>query len=76
MPREIIMRPLWDDDAEMWVAHGDGVGPVARAKTRKALKKKVEEVVPDLLYADSAFDEDDSQDEVPLWLLAEQENKK
>lgn len=75
MPREIALRPVWDDDAEMWVAHGDGVGPVARAKTRAALKKKLDEIVPDLLRADSVFGEDD-EDEVPLWLLAEMEAEK
>lgn len=52
MRTPLIVRALWDDVAQVWVATGDDVpGPVTEADSLDALVPKLQVMIPDLLDA-------------------------
>jgi predicted RNase H-like HicB family nuclease len=50
MVRRIQVRANWDPEAQVWVAESDDVpGLITEAESAKALKSKLEVLIPELL---------------------------
>jgi predicted RNase H-like HicB family nuclease len=67
MQKTLFIRAEWDDEAEVWVATSDDVpGLATEADTIEALSIKLQSLVPELLEANGAFNDEP----MPFELLA------
>lgn len=74
-PIDILVKAVWDADAEVWVATSEDVpGLVTEAESHEALIRKLSVMVPELLRANGV---DLSKDgpEIPLCLLTERKER-
>ncbi len=70
--RVYVVRAVWDEEAEVWVATSDDVpGLVTEAETFEDLSRKVSELVPELLEANGVLPEGDEGMELPISIVAE-----
>ncbi len=61
----VVVRALWDPDANVWFVQGSNVpGLVTEAPTKEILKLKLQELVPALLELN-----DDSNEALPVSLF-------
>lgn len=66
----IIVRSVWDAEAEVWVAEStDLPGLILEAATQEELLRKLHVVIPDLI-ADSGF-ATAGISEIPVYLMSE-----
>ena len=49
VPKFIIIRAEWDEDAQVWVATSDDIGFVTEAESLEALRAKAPIIIADLL---------------------------
>jgi len=71
----IVVRAIWDAEAEVWVATSDDVpGLVTEAATHAELVAKLEVMIPDLLSEDAAL-QSEFLPEVPLIVVSEQQGR-
>ena len=52
IPSLIVVRAIWDEVANMWVAESGDIGLVTEAPTMEALRNKVPQMIIDLLECD------------------------
>ncbi len=65
----IVVRALWDAEAEVWVATSEDLpGLVTEADTPQALMAKLHTMIPDLLEEDEFA----GLAEIPVMLMSEQ----
>ena len=57
MSRHVVVRCAWDDEADVWfVQESDVPGLVTEADTLEALRRKLPEMIQDLLEVETAMD--------------------
>ena len=57
MNRRVVVRCAWDDEADVWfVQESDVPGLVTEADTLEALRRKLPEMIQDLLEVETAMD--------------------
>lgn len=71
MRHTIVVRAVWDPEADVWVAtSGDIKGLVTEAKTQKELIEKLHVMIPELLEGADGFEPELS--EIPVVIMSEQ----
>ncbi|MCK4278354.1 MAG: DUF1902 domain-containing protein [Desulfurellaceae bacterium] len=69
--KTIRVKANWDEEAQVWVATSDDVSGLAtEAETLEQLIKKLQIIIPELLYVNGLINEDE-QGEIPFHLLSE-----
>ncbi len=67
MFRPIVVKAVWDSEAEMWVATSEDVpGLATEAPTTQALVARLNLIIPDLLEANGEL-----VDQIPYHLISE-----
>ena len=69
--KTIRVKANWDEEAQVWVATSNDVSGLAtEAETLEQLIKKLQIIIPELLYVNGLINEDE-QGEIPFHLLSE-----
>lgn len=68
----ILVKAMWDEEAEVWVAQSDDVkGLATEAVSVEELREKVLQMIQELLALNGHEDLDTSLPEIPVHFMAE-----